>query len=306
VLKSILFLRLLCTHPSMVLSKPGDAHEENKGYSDLNASGKLVALVQLLSEAGIYYDTMMAADSDSTLIYCNENDPTPDAYHDVISFQSETNLGQDPDARGPPSRSKCLIFSQFTATLDIVEELLFKRKMPSLRYMRLDGRVPMEKRAEVAELFNHDLSVSVMLLTTRVGGLGLNLTGADIVIFMEIDFNPFVDLQAMVSKATYVAYDICLKCVRLQCLHFLTPNEFAIGPCPQNWPASYGKCVPSSHGTYNRGKDPRVAGTENSSERETCEFRKFLYVSNGHRSPAGHFRVRRYRRLGRQGEKGAL
>ena len=82
-----------------------------------------------------------------------------------------------------------LLFSQFNATLDIVEEMLFKQRMPSLRYMRLDGRVPMEKRAGVAEAFNHDESVSVMLLTTRVGGLGLNLTGTSTDWFVSIYSN---------------------------------------------------------------------------------------------------------------------
>ena len=90
---------------------------------------------------------------------------------------------------------KCLIFSQFTKTLDLVEELVFKQKMPSLRYLRLDGKVPPEQRAHMANRFNTDDSISVMLLTTRVGSLGLNLTGAEFVIILESDFNPFADLQ---------------------------------------------------------------------------------------------------------------
>mmetsp|Transcript_5561 Transcript_5561/g.9677 ORF Transcript_5561/g.9677 Transcript_5561/m.9677 type:complete len:182 (+) Transcript_5561:1-546(+) len=69
--------------------------------------------------------------------------------------------------------------------------------MPSLRYLRMDGRVPPEKRPELARKFNDDPSIKVMLLTTRVGGLGLNLTGASIVVFLEHDFNPHADLQAM-------------------------------------------------------------------------------------------------------------
>lgn len=45
--------------------------------------------------------------------------------------------------------------------------------------------------------FNSDPSIDVLLLTTQVGGLGLNLTGADTVIFVEHDWNPMKDLQAM-------------------------------------------------------------------------------------------------------------
>ena len=49
----------------------------------------------------------------------------------------------------------------------------------------------------LCQRFNSDPSITTMLLTTRVGGLGLNLTGADVVIFLEHDWNPQADLQAM-------------------------------------------------------------------------------------------------------------
>jgi len=92
---------------------------------------------------------------------------------------------------------KCLVFAQYAQTLDAIEKYLFVPHMPSLRYLRLDGNVPPEHRVDVANRFNADPSISVLLLTTRVGSLGLNLTGASIVIFIEHDFNPFVDEQAM-------------------------------------------------------------------------------------------------------------
>jgi TATA-binding protein-associated factor len=177
VMKSLIFLRLLCTHPSLVL--PGQRHTGEQGdtWFTLNASGKMVALAQLLGEAGIIYDDkIMAADSDSSLLYCDEEAAAPDAYNDVISFNG--NIVSRSGAENTLKAStKCLIFCQFTRTLDIVEELLFKQKMPSLRYLRLDGRVPAEQRAKMADAFNNDDTISVMLLTTRVGGLGLNLTG---------------------------------------------------------------------------------------------------------------------------------
>jgi TATA-binding protein-associated factor len=71
------------------------------------------------------------------------------------------------------------LFAQFTQSLDAVEEFLFKIHMPSLRYLRLDGQVPANKRSALVDAFNSDPSIKLMLLTTRVGGLGLNLTGAD-------------------------------------------------------------------------------------------------------------------------------
>ena len=84
--------------------------------------------------------------------------------------------------------------------------------MPTVSYMRLDGSVPPGSRHGIVSKFNHDPSIDVLLLTTKgtvrdllfwcwiwiiVGGLGLNLTGADTVIFMEHDWNPQMDLQAM-------------------------------------------------------------------------------------------------------------
>ena len=63
--------------------------------------------------------------------------------------------------------------------------------------MRLDGTVDTAKRFGIVTKFNEDPSIDLLLLTTHVGGLGLNLTGADIVIFVDHDWNPMKDLQAM-------------------------------------------------------------------------------------------------------------
>jgi TATA-binding protein-associated factor len=81
--------------------------------------------------------------------------------------------------------------------LDIVENVLFKKHMPSVTYMRLDGGTDANKRHAVVQTFNSDPSIDCLLLTTHVGGLGLTLTGADTVIFVEHDWNPMKDLQAM-------------------------------------------------------------------------------------------------------------
>jgi len=81
--------------------------------------------------------------------------------------------------------------------LDIIENDLFKKLMPTVSYLRMDGSVDASKRHEMVQKFNADPSIDVLLLTTHVGGLGLNLTGADTVIFVEHDWNPMKDLQAM-------------------------------------------------------------------------------------------------------------
>ena len=81
--------------------------------------------------------------------------------------------------------------------LDIIENDLFRKHMPNVTYLRMDGNTDHAKRHDIVTQFNADPSIDLLLLTTNVGGLGLNLTGADTVIFMEHDWNPMKDLQAM-------------------------------------------------------------------------------------------------------------
>ncbi|KAI8045264.1 TATA-binding protein-associated factor 172 [Drosophila gunungcola] len=95
------------------------------------------------------------------------------------------------------SQHRALIFCQLKTMLDIVEHDLLRRHLPSVTYLRLDGSVPASQRQDIVNNFNSDPSIDVLLLTTLVGGLGLNLTGADTVIFVEHDWNPMKDLQAM-------------------------------------------------------------------------------------------------------------
>lgn len=66
-----------------------------------------------------------------------------------------------------------------------------------VKYTKLLGAFNAKDRVKIVNQFNHDTSIRVLILTTQVGGLGLTLTGADVVIFMEHDWNPMNDLQAM-------------------------------------------------------------------------------------------------------------
>ncbi|GAA5821317.1 hypothetical protein JCM11251_004568 [Rhodosporidiobolus azoricus] len=95
------------------------------------------------------------------------------------------------------AQHRVLIFCQLKQMLDIVEHDLFRALMPSVTYMRMDGSTDVSKRHAISQTFNADPSIDCLLLTTHVGGLGLNLTGADTVIFVEHDWNPMKDLQAM-------------------------------------------------------------------------------------------------------------
>jgi SWI/SNF-related matrix-associated actin-dependent regulator of chromatin subfamily A member 5 len=90
--------------------------------------------------------------------------------------------------------SRVLIFSQMTRVLDILEDYMFLRQH---RYCRIDGNTPGEEREDQIDAFNADGSdIFCFLLSTRAGGLGINLATADTVVLYDSDWNPQMDLQA--------------------------------------------------------------------------------------------------------------
>jgi SWI/SNF-related matrix-associated actin-dependent regulator 1 of chromatin subfamily A len=88
---------------------------------------------------------------------------------------------------------RVLIFSQWTSMLDILEWTL---DVIGVTYRRLDGSTQVTERQTIVDTFNNDTTIFACLLSTRAGGQGLNLTGADTVIIHDMDFNPQVDRQA--------------------------------------------------------------------------------------------------------------
>jgi DNA excision repair protein ERCC-6 len=89
---------------------------------------------------------------------------------------------------------KTLLFAQHRIMLDILEK--FVRSLSGFNYRRMDGTTPIQHRQTLVDEFNNDPNLHVFLLTTKVGGLGVNLTGADRVIIYDPDWNPSTDVQA--------------------------------------------------------------------------------------------------------------
>ncbi|KAK4194916.1 putative helicase SWR1 [Triangularia verruculosa] len=87
---------------------------------------------------------------------------------------------------------RALIFTQMTKVLDILEQFL---NIHGHKYLRLDGATKVEQRQILTDRFNHDTRITCFILSTRSGGLGINLTGADTVIFYDQDWNPAMDKQ---------------------------------------------------------------------------------------------------------------
>ncbi|KAH6661921.1 TATA-binding protein-associated factor MOT1 [Plectosphaerella plurivora] len=171
IFQALQYMRKLCNSPAMVM-KPGHnlyddtqrlLNKSGTSIEDPSHAPKLTALRDLLVDCGIGVEE------------AESNDPL---------YQ-------------PIKPHRALIFCQMKEMLDMVQNTVLKTLLPSVSYLRLDGSVEANKRQSIVNKFNQDPSYDVLLLTTSVGGLGLNLTGADTVIFVEHDWNPQKDMQAM-------------------------------------------------------------------------------------------------------------
>lgn len=173
IFQALQYMRKLCNSPALVVKEGHKQYDEiqkdlSRHHSNLRDPAhapKLTALRDLLIDCGIGVE------------------PCADG-----GLTTETNY---------VSQHRALIFCQMKEMLDMVQQDVLKKLLPSVQYLRLDGSVEANKRQEIVNQFNSDPSYDVLLLTTSVGGLGLNLTGADTVIFVEHDWNPQKDLQAM-------------------------------------------------------------------------------------------------------------
>jgi len=88
--------------------------------------------------------------------------------------------------------------------LDVLEMAL---SLNNFSYIRLDGSTRTENRQPLVELFNSDPRIFCFISSTRSGGIGLNLTSADTVIFYDSDWNPAIDKQAQVNQITDLRTD---------------------------------------------------------------------------------------------------
>ncbi|KAH9245779.1 hypothetical protein BASA81_016716 [Batrachochytrium salamandrivorans] len=88
---------------------------------------------------------------------------------------------------------RVLLFSQTRQMLDILESFI---RNEGYVFLRMDGTTPIQQRSRLVDSFNYDESRFVFLLTTKVGGLGINLTSANRVIIFDPDWNPSTDMQA--------------------------------------------------------------------------------------------------------------
>ncbi|XP_071512276.1 SWI/SNF-related matrix-associated actin-dependent regulator of chromatin subfamily A containing DEAD/H box 1 homolog isoform X1 [Panulirus ornatus] len=107
--------------------------------------------------------------------------------------------------------ARVLIFSQFVILLNILEQYTILR---GHKYLRFDGTTQVTERQELIDQFTEDEDIFVFLLSTKAGGLGINLTAANTVILHDIDFNPYNDKQAE-DRCHRVGQTRTVKIIRL-------------------------------------------------------------------------------------------
>ncbi|KAJ2632837.1 DNA repair protein rhp26 [Coemansia sp. RSA 1290] len=172
--------RKICDHPDLLLlSKMNSAEHTHKLASRANEQ----------SQGDSSDDEYLSIASNNS---GNEQDLPPD-YGDWRKSGKMTIVRALLEMWQPQGH-KVLLFSQTRQMLDILERMV--SEMPNLEYRRMDGMTPIQRRAPLVDEFNTSKSIFVFLLTTKVGGLGINLTGADRVILFSPDWNPSSDMQA--------------------------------------------------------------------------------------------------------------
>lgn len=141
IFQALRYLQNVCNHPKLVLTKDHpetraikeELSQANKSLNDIENAAKLPALKQLLLDCGI--------------------------------GTAESTNG---DPLGPINQHRALIFCQLKTMLDIVENDLLKKHLPTVSYLRLDGSIPAAQRHHIVTTFNGDPSIDVLLLTTQV------------------------------------------------------------------------------------------------------------------------------------------
>eukprot|EP00741_Cyanophora_paradoxa_P002544 tig00000605_g2468.t1 len=171
VLTYINALRKLCNSPRLVHGDV-DAREEGEEGSGGSASG--------FADAGGIFE---------------EEGYDPSAAHQPgISGKLDVLEALLAHARAQPQPEKLVIVSNFTRTLDVIQAAVAGA---GYSFARLDGSTDVAKRQDLVDRFNSPAGPAVFLLSSKAGGVGLNLIGGSRLVLFDPDWNPAHDLQAM-------------------------------------------------------------------------------------------------------------
>lgn len=159
LLGALTYLRKICNHPLLVDENQSLKHNYNVSSDTENLDLKHVSVSELVNDSSKLKMTFNMLDQ-----WYNE-------------------------------KNRVLLFFQTYKMLQIAKAGIANLR-PYFKFVEMSGKTPTSKRSKIIEVFNNDASCFIFLLTTRVGGLGLNLTGANRIIIYDPDWNPSTDSQA--------------------------------------------------------------------------------------------------------------
>lgn len=199
VIQEKLSKSIMSKNPQLIKSIFADSKMKSNEKGSLN--NILMQLRKCLCHPFMYSQAIEETDHDQAVLHRN-----------LVEASSKLLLLEIMLPKLKERGHRVLIFSQFLQQLDIIEDFLFGMQY---EYRRLDGQMSsLEKQQRIDEFNAPDSSVFAFLLSTRAGGVGINLATADTVIIMDPDFNPHQDMQAL-SRAHRIGQKNKVLCFQL-------------------------------------------------------------------------------------------
>ena len=184
VLQKKLYKSILAKNPDLLKAIFGGSRRALKQYERASLNNILMQLRKCLCHPFVYNRAIEERSSNALVSHRNLVEASP-------KLQLLETMLPKLQERG----HRVLIFSQFLDMLNIVEDFLDSL---GLYYQRLDGSISaLQKQKRIDEFNAPDSPLFAFLLSTRAGGVGINLASADTVVILDADFNPHQDIQAL-------------------------------------------------------------------------------------------------------------
>ena len=186
VVQKKLYRSILAKNPELIKSILGQAKTVLRPAERGNLNNILMQLRKCLCHPFLY---------SSAIEEISKSDSEQDVQRKLVEASSKFQLLQIMLPKLKERGHRVLLFSQFLMQLDLIEDFLNGLDLP---FQRLDGNVGSLEKQKRIDAFNAPNSnLFAFLLSTRAGGVGINLATADTVIIMDPDFNPHQDIQAL-------------------------------------------------------------------------------------------------------------
>ncbi|OCL05733.1 hypothetical protein AOQ84DRAFT_298354 [Glonium stellatum] len=178
-------LSLLCNHPMIFFSKLFEEKQANRGHNSNAGSPEQDVDDLPISELGIpgsMMESQRALFTEAKKLDQMQHSYKMDVFNHILDYSEAVG-------------DRVLVFSHRIPTLDYIEKCFIQQ---GRKYQRIDGKTKASTRQNSVKEFNQGLKfASVFLISTRAGGLGLNLPGANRVVIFDFNFNPTWEEQAV-------------------------------------------------------------------------------------------------------------